>query len=168
VPERAVVRGGAALINNVPNPKYSATWSEKLDIVAATMEVINEDDATERVPEGTVVIQVEFQVSPTGDYADNIGRMLKPKFFIATASARASNANLKTMTMLSANKLNQILRAIGYEVGGTGVCYNDYFEGNNPVVVGQSVNALIRQYTNKKYDKIYDDISAFTSLEVTA
>lgn len=161
--DRAKERGGKRMLSATEvNPKYNAQWNELLDIVDADMSVVEEEEATENLAEGTVRVTVKFIVSPKSEHLENMGKTVTQRYFINVQALRGPASKQKTMTLMSCNKLNSILRAVGFEVGGTGVTYNDYFLGPNPVVVGQSCNGLIRHYIGKKDGREYQEVSSFS------
>lgn len=151
VPEHAKVTG-----------KGNKLWTELFDINAASMGVV--ENNTDRVE-----IIVQFKVAADSADDTNVGSNFRARYLVnPKAMASREKTKERTMSLMSVNRLGNLLRAVGQldsDTSATQVRLNDFFAGDEPPVVGQKVYALLKAYKDKegvsRQDILqFDDLSA--------
>ena len=163
IPERAATKGQRHVsvtdskgnVTQELNPKFTAAWTEKMEVVESKM--LMSDHIQHK---GEVECRIKFRVIDN----ENNGRPFSVRYFIAPDELPANrpNSDRRKMTYISCGRLNALLRAAGWgEIGGTDIDYREYFSGDKPTVIGAIVNASVRHYVNEGQE--YQDVQDFKS-----
>jgi len=131
-PPDAVSRGG------------SVRWNQPLEVSNVAAAPNTKD------PTG-MTITVKFIVPPDVDPDDpNNGKTFMQWYDVLPAAFHNPGHDRYKANNINIGKLNSLLRAAGYDLPhGEALDYGDFFsadEGDQPVIVGHRVEALVRQY----------------------
>lgn len=172
-PSDANIRGTLKDRQDPTENKYKATWVQTLEIVEAQMksgEKVSDDDGNEYE---ALLIELVFQVpanairTKTGEADPNAGRQHRAWYRLVPGARKQKDHPKYRFNNFNTSRAMGVLRSIwGSGVFPSGVQANlgEYFSGDSPPVVGQTVTATFKQ---SKYDgKAKDELSDFVPLEL--